>query len=342
VAMSRRTRWMTVTSGLVVVLVGASIALYASGNAPAVIRNVIAPIVHGDPPACPLTGAPAPGGGIPQRPALAIKVENLPAARPQAGLDQADIVYEEPVEAGITRFIAIYQCHESKRVGPVRSARVTDVGVLAQYGKPIFGYAGGANYVVKKVDAAPIVDVSMPDAPKAYVRDPNRLAPHNLYTSTLALRAAAKSKEGAPKPVFSYDRSLPDGAKRAKTLHIPFSGYSDVYWRWQRGHWLRWHGTVPHKLEDGHQVSAENVVIQVVKTKQGPVSDVNGVVSPEVVSTGSGKAWVCRNAHCIEGTWSRPKLSDVTAFKDRSGNEIPLSPGNTWVELVPTGIAVTT
>jgi hypothetical protein len=340
--MKRRTRWVAVASTVVVVLGGTTVFLYASGNAPAVIRSVIDPLVHHDPPACPLTGEPAPGGKVPERPALAIKVENLPAARPQAGLDQADIVYEEPVEAGITRFIAVFQCHESHRVGPVRSGRITDIGVLAQYGKPIFGYAGGANLVVKAIESSPIVDESMPNAPKAYERDPNRLPPHNLYTSTEALRSAAKSKESAPDPVFTYDHSLPDGAKRAKTLHIPFSGYSDVYWKWQGGKWLRSHGTVPHTLENGDQVSAKNVVIQVVKTKQGPVSDVNGVVSPEVIPTGSGKATVCRNGHCIQGTWKRPKVSDLTVFEDRSGDQIPLQPGNTWVELVPAGIAVTT
>jgi hypothetical protein len=99
---------------------------------------------------------------------------------------------------------------------------------------------------------------------------------------------------------------------------------------------------VPHTLENGDQVSAKNVVIQIVKTKQGPVSDVNGVVSPEVIPTGSGKAYVCRNGHCIQGTWKRPKVSDLTVFEDRSGDQIPLQPGNTWVELVPSGIAVTT
>jgi DUF3048 family protein len=341
-AMKRRTRWVATASAVVVVLAGTTAFLYVSGNAPAVIRSVIDPLVHHDPPTCPLTGQPAPNDTVPERPALAIKVENLPAARPQSGVDEADIVYEEPVEAGITRFIAVFQCQESKRVGPVRSGRITDIGVLAQYGKPIFGYAGGANLVVKAIDTAPIVDESMPKAPKAYVRDPNRLPPHNLYTNTEALRAAANSKEGAPDPVFTYDHSLPGGAKRARTLHIPFSGYSDVYWKWQGGKWLRTHGTVPHTLENGDQVSAKNVVIQVVKTKQGPVSDVNGVVSPEVIPTGGGKAYVCRNGHCIQGSWKRPKVSDLTVFEDRSGDEIPLQPGNTWVELVPAGIAVTT
>ncbi len=340
--MTRRGRWMALSSAMVVLIGGTAAFLVISGNAPALIRNVISDVVQHDPPACPLTGQPAPGGTVPARPALAIKVENLPAARPQAGLKQADIIYEEPVEAGITRFIAVFQCHESDRVGPVRSGRITDIGVLSQFGKPVFGFAGGANVVLKAIDASPIVDENVTVAPKAYMRDPSRLAPHNLYTSTGALRTAAKSKEGAPQPVFTYDRAVPGGARRTKTVHIPFSGYSDVYWHWQGGRWLRSHGTVPHTLENGDQVSAKNVVIQVVKTKQGQVSDVNGVVSPEVIPTGRGKAYVCRNGRVVQGTWSRPKVSDVTRFETRGGDQIPLSPGNTWVELVPTGIAVQT
>jgi hypothetical protein len=269
-------------------------------------------------------------------------VENLPDARPQAGLKQADIVYEEPVEAGITRFIAVYQCRENDHVGPVRSGRITDIGVLTQFGRPLFGFAGGANLVVKAIDDSPVVDLNVEVAPQAYERDSSRLPPHNLYTGTGSLRSEVKASDGPPEPVFSYEREAPDGAKRAKELHVPFSAYSDVIWRWQGGRWLRWHGTVAHELETGDQVSAENVVIQMVKTKQGQVSDVNGVVSPEVVATGSGKALVCRNGRVIQATWSRPKISDVTRFEDRGGDEIPLSPGNTWVELVPTGIAVQT
>jgi hypothetical protein len=110
------------------------------------------------PPICPLTGVQLATGTVPQRPALAIKVENLPAARPQTGLSWADIVYEEPVEGGITRFIAVYQCQDASRVEPVRSARMTDINVLVQFGKPLFGYAGGVPKVVNAVRAAGIHD----------------------------------------------------------------------------------------------------------------------------------------------------------------------------------------
>ncbi|HWD72135.1 MAG TPA: DUF3048 domain-containing protein, partial [Actinomycetota bacterium] len=94
------------------------------------------------PPVCPLTGQPAPGGTVPNRPALAIKVENSPESRPPTGLDAADIVYEEAVEGGITRFLVVYQCQDAARVEPVRSARLEDIDILSQFGKPLFGDAG--------------------------------------------------------------------------------------------------------------------------------------------------------------------------------------------------------
>src|SRR5207249_9034733 len=112
------------------------------------------------PPTCPLTGLAPKAGSVPSRPALAIKVENLPAARPQTGLDQADIVYEEPVEAGITRFIAVFQCQEAPRVEPVRSGRLTDPDILVQFDHPLFGYAGGVPQVKRKVIQTGLVDVN--------------------------------------------------------------------------------------------------------------------------------------------------------------------------------------
>src|SRR5205085_6609370 len=108
------------------------------------------------PAACPLSGKKPKGGHVPDRPALAVKVENVPAARPQTGLSWADIVYEEPVEAGITRFIAVYQCQDASRIEPVRSGRLTDPLILVQFGHPVFGYAGAVPAVVKAVRTAGI------------------------------------------------------------------------------------------------------------------------------------------------------------------------------------------
>ena len=345
--LTRRGKWTAAAATVAVLAVTAVLILAITGRGPAFIQQTAAKVGLADPPppppTCPLTGEPAPHGVIPHRPVLAVKVENLPEARPQAGLEGADVVYEEPVEGGITRFMVLFQCHDANRVGPVRSGRTTDPGILVQYGKPLLGYAGGANEVVKAIDRAGLVDVNYLVAAKAYVRDPNRLAPHNLYTSTKRLYAAGKSKDGAPDPAFTYGDEIEGKSRRTRTVHLDFSSSSDVYWKWDRGDgvWYRSHGDVPHTLENGDQVSAANVVVQVVNVQTGSIIDAAGNPSPDVGLTGSGKAYVFRDGRMIAGKWIRDTLDDVTEFViTRAGKEIPLSPGVTWVELLPAGIRV--
>ena len=314
-------------------------------RAPAFVQDAMSRVGLAEPPpppSCPLTGQPAPHGQVPDRPALAIKVENLPEARPQAGLDRADVVYEEPVEGGITRFIVVYQCHDAGRVGPVRSGRTTDPKVLVQFGRPVMGYAGGQAPVVRAIDRAGVIDVNYNIAISAYTRDDSRPSPHNLYTSTRALWKAAKAKEGPPEPVFAYDPELAAPSRKARTVYLPFSSYSDVFWKWSRTQaaWLRSHGTVPHVLEDGSQVQAANVVVMQVQVRSGPIVDAAGNHSPEVELTGSGKAYVFRDGRMIVGRWERPSLKDVTTFVTKAGAEIALAPGVTWVELLPDTVGV--
>ena len=294
------------------------------------------------PTVCPLTGAKPPHGAVPIRPALAVKVENLPAARPQTGLSFADVIYEEPVEAGITRFIVVYQCQDAERIEPVRSARLTDPSILVQYGRPLFGYAGGVQKVINAVADAKLIDVNYIKAGTAYHRDDARIAPHNLYTSTRALYQAGHAGAVLPPAVFTFDPTVPSSASSATSVHVPFSGDSDVFWRWSSGghQWLRSYGSTPATYSDGSQIGSTNVVIQSVKVVMTDITDVNGVHSPEVISTGSGTCYVLRDGGMIKGTWSRPSASDVTVFKDSHGDPIPLAPGRTWVELVPNTIHV--
>ncbi|HET7869941.1 MAG TPA: DUF3048 domain-containing protein [Actinomycetota bacterium] len=313
-------------------------------RAPAFVQDAMSRIglAEPPPPQCPLTGEPAPHGQVPERPALAVKVENLPDARPQAGLDRADVVYEEPVEGGITRFIVVYQCHSAGRVGPVRSGRTTDPKVLVQFGHPVMGYAGGQAPVVRAIDRAGVIDMNYDIAISAYSRDDSRAAPHNLYTSSRQLWKAAKSRDGAPAPVFSYDSEVEGPSRKARTVHLAFSSYSDVYWTWRRSQaaWLRSHGTVPHVLEDGTQVSAANVVVMQVQVSSGPIVDAAGNHSPEVELTGSGKAYVFRDGRMVIGRWERETLKDVTTLVSKAGTQIALAPGVTWVELLPSTISV--
>jgi Protein of unknown function (DUF3048) N-terminal domain/Protein of unknown function (DUF3048) C-terminal domain len=297
------------------------------------------------PPTCPLSGVEK--DGVPQRPALAIKVENLPAARPQTGLSWADIVYEEPVEGGITRFIAVYQCQDASRVEPVRSARMTDVDILVQFGHPLMGYSGGVLRIVKALNSAGVVDLSAETsrASAAYHRDANRLAPHNLYTNTKALYAAGKGlyEDVAPDPLFTYAAKAPKGSPKVTEVHVPFSSSSDVFWKWSssKRRWLRFHGSEPHVSSDGTQYSAVNVLVQMVKTELTDFTDANGVSSPKAITIGTGKAYLFRGGKVIKGTWVRDSADQVTKFLDADGNEMELAPGQTWIELLPKGKKLT-
>jgi DUF3048 family protein len=336
-AMTKRGRFASTAA--IVVIIGALVVgvLALTGKGPAAGLAAKVGVTHHEPPRCPLTGRLAPGGTIPDRPALAIKVENLPESRPQSGLNDADIVYEEPVEAGITRFIAIYHCTEAPRVEPVRSARLDDPDVVRQFGQALFAHAGGVPKVSARLHAAHLIDMNFIQYANLFHRDPARYAPHNLYTSTAALWKAAPGKGSPPQPLFTYDRAEPTTGRTVAWMHIPFSDYSDVYWRWNAKHavWLRYHGTVPHTLSNGAQVRAKNVVVQVVKVTMSTIHDVNGVASPFAHVVGHGKAYILRDGKVIVGTWSRTSLEDITVFKDKQGNVIPLTPGNTWVELYP-------
>jgi hypothetical protein len=336
--------------GAVTALLGAGLALgYFSLNpaqAPAVVRSTLTSIGLIEPgppptPTCPLTGLPAPHGRVPDRPVLAIKVENYPDARPQAGLNAADLVYEELVEGGITRFVALYQCHDAPRVGPVRSARTADPDILAAFGRPILAYSGGAPNVVRVVNAADLIPIDETRGGDAFTRDPSRPAPHNLYAATKALYRVARSRDGAPDPVFTYAEDLELRSRRVSRVHLPFSStYADVWWTWsRRDHaWLRSHGDVPHRDEDGEPVSATNVVVQVVDTVIGP----RGGITPHLELTGSGRAYVFRDGRMILGRWERPSLREPARFLTRDGAEIPLAPGRTWVELLPSFVRLQT
>lgn len=283
---------------------------------------------------CPLTDIEA-TGGVPDRPALAVKVENISEARPQAGLNEADIVYEQPVEGGITRFVAVYQCEDAGRIGPIRSARLVDADILRQFGSPLFVFAGAVSQVVGAVEESGAVSIPYTGPSDFFEEDPNRSKPHHVFSSTERLYRDASG--GAPESVFSFDPDRPTNEKRARLLHLDFSPFANVFWKFSPKNrvWLRSHDEAPHTLEDGSQVSAVNVVVQVVKVRPGQIVDAAGNPSPEIDAIGSGKAYVFRNGRVIEGRWMREGRDDVTQFVDPAGDEIALAPGRTWVELFP-------
>ncbi|HJU57781.1 MAG TPA: DUF3048 domain-containing protein [Actinomycetota bacterium] len=329
----------------VTVVAGAALGYFTlfPKQAPAFVQKTLVSVGLADPnevepqAVCPLTGEVVPSGRVPTRPALAVKVENHPEARPQSGLNSADIVYEEPVEGGITRFIAVYHCGNEARVGPVRSARMADPHVLSQFGVPIFAFSGGAPHVERKVSSSELVPLDETAGGSAFVRDPGRAAPHDLYTGTRPLYRLAKAGRVPPSPVFGYTAEVENPSRRSGGIHLRFSStYADVFWTWSRRDraWVRAHGSELHLAEDGEAVSADNVIVQVIAT----ASDPSGGPTPILSLTGTGRAYVFRDGRVILGRWERDSLRDVTRFVTKSGDEIMLAPGRTWVELTPNSV----
>jgi hypothetical protein len=278
---------------------------------------------------------------------VAVKIENLPQARPQWGLDKADIVFEEPVEGGITRFIAVYQCHSAARIEPVRSGRLVDPQILEPLGRILFAYSGAIQPAIDEIDSprSLLYDVGADKVGGAYWRDPNAYSPHNLETSTSALYAAAKAlgyPDKGPTPIFSYGRAAPGGTPAAAVNIYDQLDVTTWTWRPSTGVYDRsYSDTGPALQGDGVQITASNVIVMLVHEYPTPwPEDATGALENELTLKGSGPAWVFRDGAQFYGYWERPFLDDPTVFYEANGTRITLTPGGTWVELVPDGLRV--
>lgn len=348
-ALTRRGKIAVSIAGALGLVAIGGIALALSGNAPAPLQRAVDAVTGRSPakppPTCPLTGELAPGGKVPRRPALAVKVENLPAAYPLAGLQNADVVYEELVEGGLTRFMALYQCSSSPRVGPVRSARTTDPGVLLQFGpRSMLSFSGAQRAVVNDIGRTTLISYDETTGGDAFTRDDRRAMPHDLFLNTAKLWAragAAATKAGPPRRIFTFSADPPSGGKGVTGVRLSFSPANVAVWAWtpSRGVWTRELDGSPMTLESGRPITAANVVIQQVVVTASNLVDTLGNPSPEVTLKGTGKAWVLRDGRVIPGRWVRKVMGAVTKFETKGGEIIPLAPGSTWVELLPKGMA---
>lgn len=348
---SGRRTWWWVLGGVAVLLIGTLVAVLLTKNsaskraAASTTTTRVAPAVT----TCPLSGTPAPGGTVPGRPALAFKIGNYTDDRPSAGLNQADVVFEEPVEGSYTRLVAVFQCQGSALVGDLRSAREPDVAILSQLSNPIFVHAGGINPVLALLANAPIQDKNILyggfDA--VIIHPSGRYAPYSTFSATAPAWATAPNATTPPAPIFAYSATLPAGAVPGSgiAVHVPFSSTSDVTWTWSpiSANYLRSYAGVPDKLVDGHQTAATNVVIMTVSTFIGPwLENSEGGREVEVNAIGSGPLVVLRNGVAITGTWTRTSLTAPATLTAANGTPITLAPGTTWEELAPQGVPVTT
>jgi hypothetical protein len=285
---------------------------------------------------------------MPAKPALVVKLDNVePQSHPHAGVNEADVVYEERVEGAVTRLLAIFQSTDVALVGPVRSARTSDIGIFTPLNRPLFAWSGANDFFEARIHKAAVIDVGFDAATSHYHRDRSRKAPSNLFLdSTAELRSAEGGRAGgAPPALFQYraaGASLPAGATAVAGVHITFgsgSGRADVEYRWDGKGWARTQAGRPYVDTAGVQVAPANVVVQFVPYASSGVNDSFGHPIPEAQLVGEGQAWVLTDGKLIEAHWAKGSLDAVTTYTDAAGTPIGLTPGRTWVALPPPGAA---
>ena len=275
-----------------------------------------------------------------KRPAVAIKVENAPVAWPVSGLEKAEIVYEELVEGGVTRFMAIYHCTDAPKVGPVRSARVVDPAIMKPYTR-ILGAAGANAIVQRALDKARVISINEERAGSAMRRvyRPGLASEHTLYGSTKGLRKIGRQRFDKPPPqgVFSYG-PLKSKGRRLRTVSMSFGDITQVVYRWSEGKWRRFEDGAPFLDGTGRQIAVDNVLIERHRINYSKgVVDVAGTPSTEIAdTTGSGAAFLLRDHRLIRGKWARKSVTKPATFKTLKGKEMVLHRGKTWIELLPT------
>lgn len=324
------------------------VTLAACGSKPAAKRatTTVPTTTTTLPPTAPLTGLPESDPSILSRPAVLVKIDNAPEARPQNGLDKADVVYEEVVEGGITRYLAIFQSQDASPVGPVRSVRQTDADVVQPIGG-LFGYSGGIPAFVNDVHQAGVTDVGAVDDASAYYRSSSRAAPHNLYTSTTVLRQKTPPGMGPPPPLFVYGTAatVPTASAATPATHVvvAMSPATVAAWDWNAatGLWQRTTDGTPQTVQAGGPLAFTNVVVEFVPYQNTGFVDPSGAPVPDANTVGTGQAVVLTDGRIIHGTWSKTTAAAVTTYSDALGKPIRLIPGTTWVMLAPTGVALT-
>ncbi|HEX2046991.1 MAG TPA: DUF3048 domain-containing protein [Acidimicrobiales bacterium] len=291
-------------------------------------------------PTYPLTGRPVTDQGKAGRAAVAVKIDNVAAARPQAGVGAADVVYEEFTE-GVTRFVVVYHSNDADVVGPVRSVRPADPVIVTPLGG-LLAFSGGSPGAEALARDAPLTIVTENDTAVMY-RRPGRAAPHNLYTSTQGLYTRVATEATSPPKFAEFlteGRTFGGpGAMPVSSISLVPAQYVTAGYDWDAGSavWLRTTDGRPHVLEEG-RIAPTTVVVQFTPY-QFFVDDYD-VQYPEVV--GTGDVWVFAAGTLLLGTWKKDSPQAVTTYTDSSGAPIVLPPGQTWVHLVAPGSTVNT
>jgi hypothetical protein len=270
-------------------------------------------------------------------PVLAVKIDNTRSARPQQGLRSADIVYVEQVEGGETRIMAIFSSKLPAQVGPVRSARISDLHILRQYGKPAFAFSGVQSKMKPYIRRAPLYDISQDSGSSSYFRVAGRPMPYNLFTSPKALLKQAP-RATRPRDIGFRFGDAPAGGRALKSFTAKWPAESLTFtWSAKQKRWLSAHNGTPNKAAEGGVLGGQTVVIQYAKTVRSQFHDFLGSYTPLIRTTGTGKALVLRDGKAYDTTWSRPSENKGTTFTTADGKPMTFAAGQVWIVLVNDG-----
>lgn len=280
------------------------------------------------------------------RPITGVVIENHPDARPQSGLQDAGVVYEANAEGGITRFEAFFLENRPPVLGPVRSVRTYFVDWALEFNAPL-AHAGGNADALDLISPLGMKDMNaLSFASDGFYRTTDRVAPHNLYTTSDRLDALEKRLGYAVPSSFTPSPRKPDAPNANPphpNVHIDFSyaGYQvDYKYDSSTNDYARNLAGAPHvDRNTGKQIHVKNIVVELMPTSYGYTRIGESTVIMQTV--GSGQGWVMRDGDVVPVTWKKTSHNARTQLIDASGKDVPLDPGNTWYEIVPQGKSVT-
>ena len=271
-------------------------------------------------------------------PVLAVKIDDTNAAHPQIGLEDADVVYIEQVEGGLTRLAAIFSSVIPERVGPVRSARISDIDILSQYGRVAFAYSGAQRKLLPVIDAANLQNLgAQAQSPTIYTTDPNRIQPFAMVLRADLLMAKVVEKNyqitSANNVGWSFGEA-PEGGKPTQSVNIywPAARYS-AQWSETESRWLLSHNSKSNLADSGVVLGPTTLVIQIVSITDSEYQDKFGGVTPFSQTVGSGRGYVLRDGKSFAAQWNRASEAAGTTWTLRDGSEVKFAPGQIWVAL---------
>ena len=283
----------------------------------------------------PLTGATVAAGSS-AHPSLAAKVDNHVAARPQVAIDRTDLVFEELVEGGITRYVAVWQSGIPDQVGPVRSIRPMDPDIIAPFGG-LVAFSGGQQRFVDAMNATGQISAIFDyDTTGLFSRSKATAAPHNVVLAATEF-VNRNASVAPPAQQYAYAATLAgasavvDGTP-ISVINTRFSNSSARSWTWNAdaAAYLRAQDGAADLTPEGAQLKATNVVVLRVD-----VTVSQSIPKTELIA--SGEASISSGGKTISATWSKDSQSAPIRLVDGNGVTIRLAPGNTWFQLVPNG-----